>query len=84
MPLGPDHALTTVHWFDDLVKRPETTLTGVSWLGDEGIYSDQDHRFTLKQANHWAFAGTGLQNGNIFGEYSTGADGGVVNSVARL
>ena len=79
---GPDHALTTVHWFDDLVKRPETTLTGVSWLGDEGIYSDQDHRFMLKQANHWAFAGTGLQNGNIFGEYSTGAGGGVVNSVA--
>ena len=75
-----DHALTTVHWFDDLVKRPETTLTGVSWLGDEAIFYDQDHRFTVKQANHWVFAGTGLQNGNTFGEYGTG--GGGVNSVA--
>jgi hypothetical protein len=47
-----DHALTTAHWFDDLVKRPETTLTGVSWLGDGGIYGDQLHRFEVKRPNH--------------------------------
>jgi hypothetical protein len=27
MSTTAEHALTTVHWFDDLVKRPETKLT---------------------------------------------------------
>jgi hypothetical protein len=75
-----DHALTTVHWFDDLVKRPETAMTGVSWNGNDGIYYDQDHRFELKQAGHWVFAGTGLTDGDLFGGYDAG--GGNQNSVA--
>ena len=65
----PDQGLTTVHWFDDPVNRPETTMTGVSWYGDEGLYGDPDHRFTMKQASHWAFTGTGLHDGDPFGEY---------------
>jgi N,N-dimethylformamidase beta subunit-like, C-terminal len=77
-----DHALTTVHWFDDLVKRPETTLTGVSWLGEAGAYSDQDHRFQVKRADHWVFAGTGLRNGDKFGGYSSTRDGEEDRSVA--
>jgi hypothetical protein len=63
-----DHALTTVHWFDDLVKRPETALTGASWQNG-GLFYDSDHRFTVKQPDHWVFAGTGLTNGATFGDY---------------
>jgi len=63
----PDHALTTVHWFDPLVKRPETALTGVSWEGDGGIFYDECHRFVVKKADHWAFAGTNLANFQTFG-----------------
>jgi hypothetical protein len=77
-----DHVRTTVHWFDDLVKRPETTLTGVSWLGDGGLYYDQDHRFRVKRADHWIFAGTGLTNGATFGGYSTTPGGPEDRSVA--
>ncbi len=75
-----DHSQTTVHWFDDLVKRPETTLTGVSWQG-EGVYYDADHRFLVKRADHWVFAGTGLGNGAMFGGYSSIPGGPVDSSV---
>ena len=66
-----NHQLTTVHWFDNLVKPPETQLTGVSWLGDKGIY-DQDHRYVVKNASHRAFAGTGLKNNDNYGAYGSG------------
>ena len=62
-----NHTRTTVQWFDDLVKRPETALTGVSWLGNDGVYYDSLHRYTVKNANHWVFAGTGFTNGATFG-----------------
>src|SRR5262249_16956411 len=67
-----DHALTTAHWFDDLVKQPETKLTGVSWLGRNGLFYDQGHRFTVKVADHWVFAETGLGQGETFGGYYSG------------
>ncbi len=77
----PQHAYTTGHWFSKLVNRPETALTGVSWNGSY-VYYDQDHRFTVKQASHWAFTGTGLGNDGVFGEYSSSASGSTtVNSV---
>ena len=76
----PQHAYTTGHWFSKLVNRPETALTGVSWNGSY-VYYDQDHRFTVKQASHWAFTGTGLGNERRFGEYSSSASGSTkVNS----
>jgi hypothetical protein len=58
------------------VKRPETTLTGVSWYGgeNEGVYGDDDHRFTVNRADHWVFAGTGLQNSERFGGYVNETD----------
>ena len=76
-----NHDQTTVHWFDDLVKRPETALTGVSWLGDDAFYSDQSHRFTVKNADSWVFAGTGLANSDTFGGYSSMNDGNIDSSV---
>ncbi len=76
-----DHAQTTVHWFDDLVKRPETALTGVSWVGNDGLYYDQDHLFTVKHADSWVFAGTGLANSDTFGGYSSMNDGNIDSSV---
>ncbi len=62
----PDHALTTVHFFDPPVKRPETTLTGVSWQG-ANILHGSSHKFVVKKADHWAFAGTNLANSQTFG-----------------
>jgi len=76
-----DHALTTAHWFDDLVKRPETTLTGVSWYGPEGIFSDSDHRYEVKQAGHWVFDGTGLEPNAQFGGYSSSGSSKMDRSV---
>jgi hypothetical protein len=74
------HALTTVHWFDALVNRPETALTGVSWLDGAMIY-DQNHVFTVKNANSWVFTGTGLTNGGTFGRYSSLNNGQIDSSV---
>jgi hypothetical protein len=79
-----DHVLTTGHWNSDSVKRPETELTGVSWVGEDGLlidfFGDNDHRYTLKQPDHWALAWTGLRNGDTFGEYP-GSDGYPAGSV---
>src|SRR6266545_3852457 len=77
-----DHRLTTAHWFDDLVKRPETTLTGVSWLGDGALFYDQKHRFKVTKPDHWVFAGTGLAKDATFGGYSSTPNGEEDSSVA--
>jgi hypothetical protein len=63
------------------VKRPETALTGVSWLGNDGLYYDQNHRFTVKHADSWVFAGTELANSDTFGGYSSMNDGNIDSSL---
>jgi hypothetical protein len=77
-----DHALTTAHWFDELVKRPETSLTGVSWAGSETVYYDQEHRFTVRRSDHWVFAGTGLADGDRFGQYRLSDAGETVSATS--
>ncbi len=71
----PDRGLTTIHWFEDPVKRPETTLTGVSWYDCDVITSgpgSDSYRFSVEKPDHWVFADTGLGDGAAFGEYISG------------
>lgn len=70
-----ERALTTAHWFDQPVNRPETRLTGVSWLGDGGLSYDQNHCYFVRQPEHWVFAGTNLQRWASFGYYLDPASG---------
>jgi hypothetical protein len=69
--------LTTGHWFEDPVKRPETLMTGVSWK-DSRVFEDPDHRYIVRQPGHWVFAGTGLGDGDYFGDY-VAADGSTLS-----
>ncbi len=64
-PARPD--TVTVNWYDDPVKRPETSLTGVSWLDPRELPDRAE--YTVLDADHWVFANTGLHDGNAFGLY---------------
>ena len=63
----------TIHWFDSPVLRPENTMTGVSfrkgagWWGGPIIPERRFRGYTVVNASHWVFNGTGLANGNTFG-----------------
>jgi hypothetical protein len=63
----------TIHWFDPPVLRPENTMTGVSyrkgagWWGGPIIPERRLRGYTVTNASHWVFNGTGLANGNTFG-----------------
>jgi hypothetical protein len=59
---------TTVNWYEPYLNRPETQLTGVRY-SDSGAKPTDGMQYTVEDASHWAFANTGLQNGNMFGLY---------------
>jgi hypothetical protein len=57
-------------WSDPAVSRPENTLTGVSYRN--GGERDFDNNpvpvgYRVQFANHWAYGGTGLREGDSFG-----------------
>lgn len=80
---GQDNSRVTTNWFKDPVNKPENLSTGVSFrhggyhnytengvqyyvknsATDDGSYGG----FKVADASHWAFANTGLSNGNVFG-----------------
>ena len=68
-----DPQRTTIHWWDTPVLRPENTMTGVSYRGGAGwwggpIIPERRYRgYTVANASHWVFNGTGLANGATFG-----------------
>jgi hypothetical protein len=69
----PDPQRTTINWYEAPVLRPENTMTGVSFRGGAGWWGDviiPERRFrgyTVANASHWVFNGTGLANGDTFG-----------------
>jgi hypothetical protein len=70
---GHDNARVTVNWFSAPVNRPENSLTGVSfrngaWYGNSAVPLVG---YTVRAANHWVFAGTGLTTGDMFGQATT-------------
>lgn len=68
-----DPQRTTIHWFNPPVLRPENLMTGVSfrngagWWGGPIIPERRFRGYTVVNASHWVFNGTGLANGNTFG-----------------
>ncbi|MFF4987724.1 N,N-dimethylformamidase beta subunit family domain-containing protein [Streptosporangium saharense] len=69
--------LTTVEWSSAPVNRPENTLTGVSFrrgAGTWGPYMQLMHEesYTVRFPEHWVFEGTGLGEGDKFGQGAIG------------
>ncbi|OUC99030.1 N,N-dimethylformamidase beta subunit family domain-containing protein [Streptosporangium minutum] len=65
--------LTTVEWSSAPVNRPENSLTGVSFrrgAGTWGPYMQLMHEesYTARFPEHWVFDGTGLGEGDKFGQ----------------
>ncbi len=53
-------SLTTGRWRDPPTSRPEEALVGVQYVADP-----VDGDIVVADAAHWAFAGTGLGNGDV-------------------
>ncbi|MGI5282879.1 N,N-dimethylformamidase beta subunit family domain-containing protein [Nonomuraea polychroma] len=66
-----DPRLATVEW--SATGRPENTLTGVSFRAGAGTWGPDMRRmleesYTARFAGHWVFEGTGLTDGDKFGQ----------------
>ncbi|WP_431898628.1 N,N-dimethylformamidase beta subunit family domain-containing protein [Nonomuraea sp. bgisy101] len=66
-----DPLLATVEW--SAAYRPENTLTGVSFRAGAGAWGEHmprmlEESYTARFAGHWAFEGTGLTDGDKFGQ----------------
>jgi hypothetical protein len=63
--------LTTVEWSAAPVNRPENTMTGLSFRLGAGCWAPDmaamhGESYTVRFAEHWVFAGTGLTDGDKF------------------
>ncbi|MFC0862045.1 N,N-dimethylformamidase beta subunit family domain-containing protein [Sphaerimonospora cavernae] len=68
-----DPRLTTVEWSAAPVNRPENTLTGVSFRAGAGAWGPYmprmlEESYSTRFAAHWVFEGTGLTDGDKFGQ----------------
>ncbi|MGP6157880.1 MAG: N,N-dimethylformamidase beta subunit family domain-containing protein [Vulcanimicrobiaceae bacterium] len=76
-PDRSDPGRVTVRWYEAPVNRPENLLTGVSYRNGAGWWNDpivpaQRYRgYTVTNASHWVYAGSGLSNGDTFGGGTT-------------
>jgi hypothetical protein len=64
--------LTTVEWSSAPVNRPENAMTGLSFRLGAGCWGPEmasmfGESYTVRFADHWVFAGTGLTDGDKFG-----------------
>ena len=69
----PDERLLTGCWSDRRIGRPETETTGLTFTrGGYARYRlgapDGPGGFTVHRPEHWAFEGTGLREGDAFGD----------------
>lgn len=95
-PLVPSAAnLVTTNFYSHPVNRPENRIVGASFRNggyanraahpDPNVFEmvpvEQRTPFRVTNASHWAFQGTGLTNGSLFGRDVTGleVDGVVIN-----
>jgi hypothetical protein len=64
-----DPIRTTVNWYDYPVELPENSMTGVSWRygAVRPANFNEPRSFLVRDASHWVFAGTGLNDGDQFG-----------------
>ncbi len=75
---GVEDSLVTVNWYNYPVSNPENTLTGVSYrfggyVNFQNHLTEQDGYGGLTAFNtqSWIYKGTGLHDGDIFGQSST-------------
>ncbi|MFG0331847.1 MAG: N,N-dimethylformamidase beta subunit family domain-containing protein [Maioricimonas sp. JB049] len=71
-----DHRLLSTLWSHHLVQRPENQLTGVGFLWggyhrSHGQFMDGKASYIVHRPDHWLFEGTGLKQGDRFGEKDT-------------
>ncbi|MET7423294.1 N,N-dimethylformamidase beta subunit family domain-containing protein [Dactylosporangium sp. NPDC005555] len=72
-----DPGRVTVEWSSAPVDRPENAMTGVSFRRGAGAWGDGmavigREAFTARFADHWVFDGTGLSDGDKFGQGTLG------------
>jgi hypothetical protein len=82
---GSDNAHVTVEWSSAPVNRPENSLTGTSFRRGAGCWKNTavmaDTAWTATFADHWAFEGTGLADGDTFGMGTVGYETDAVEVV---
>ena len=67
---GELHPTAFVRDFETWKKNPENSLTGVSYRNGGGswIGAREAVGYTVQNADHWVYEGTGLSNGDVFGD----------------
>lgn len=90
---GVDNPRVTVNWYDTPVFNPENFILGTSFRngGYANVYPGtttalpvaERTPFTVVDASSWLFNGTGLLNGQTFGQAAAGneVDGSVFNTL---
>ena len=84
--VGIDNSIVTDNWASDIVNSPENSSIGVSWrnggyvnysggggvlLADPNDPNNNNGGYTVTDASHWIYEGTGLKDGDIFGKSTT-------------
>ncbi len=73
---GVHDCLVTTWWHSELLDRPAAALQGISVEYGESCPSwaflSADH--LVQSSSHWAFEGTGLENGDPFGALMAGSE----------
>jgi N,N-dimethylformamidase len=70
--LGMRDARDPATWYDSRfhrTSRPEAAILGLATT-ETGIMTGAPYRIAAGAAGHWAFRGTGLRDGDVFGETS--------------
>jgi len=67
---GVHDCLVTTHWHSELLDRPGAALQGISVEYGESCpsWAFQAADYLVQSSSHWAFKGTGLEDGDPFGE----------------
>ncbi len=72
-PQRDDPRRVTTEWSKQPVNRPENSMTGVAfrngagWWDPAPINQNRFRGYTVTNASHWVFDGTGLSDGDTFG-----------------
>jgi hypothetical protein len=63
------HPTAFIRDFETWKRNPENKLTGVSYRNGGGSWVGEREAvgYTVQNADHWVFEGTGLRNGDVFG-----------------
>ena len=66
------------------LRRPEAAIVGVQYVGSDHGLRQGGYEVTGAAVAPWAFAGTGLSNGDVFGRYGIEIDARTAASPRRI